>query len=286
MPVPAAALKKLTLARQVVYLLVAAAVIVPLVAKLDPGDFRPGPRAKMLFDKVDSLPPGTRVLLSFDFDPGSDAELTPMGVAILRHCFKKGLIPLVMTNYPAGLDLARRILESSVEDSQKLWGKKKVSGKDYIFLGFRPGGTSLVFKMGENIRNAFPNDYYGKATADMDALEPIRSLKDLKLVIDLSSSNWVEVWIMYGSDRFGFEYGAGATAVMAPDLYPFLESGQMVGLLGGLRGAADYEVLLEQKDKGTLGMSAQSATHVLLILLVLGANIRFVYRRLTGREKG
>jgi len=286
MPVPAASLKRLAMIRHVIYLLVAAAVIVPFIARLHVGDFQPGPHATKLYKKLDSLPAGTRVLLSFDFDPGSDAELTPMGLALLRHCFKKDLVPLVMTNYPAGLDLARKIMEDAVDDSQKLWGKKKVSGRDYVLLGFRPGQVNLVLKMGENLKTAFETDYYGKPTVDMRALKGVRSLKDLKLVIGISSSAWVETWIIYGADRFGFEYGAGATAVMAPDLYPFLDTGQMVGLLGGLRGAADYEALIKQRGRGTLGMSAQSAAHLLVIVLVLAANVRFVFRRLSGREKG
>ena len=286
MPVPAASLRRLALTRHIIYLLVAAAVIVPFVARLDPGDFQPGPHAVKLHQKIESLPAGARVLLSFDFDPGSDAELTPMSLALLRHCFKNDLVPLVMTNYPAGLDLARTIVENAVDDAQKLWGKKKVSGRDYVLLGFRPGQVNLVLKMGENLKTAFEVDAYSKPTADMKALKGIRSLKDLEFVVCVSSSAWVETWIIFGADKFGFEYGAGATAVMAPDLYPFLDSGQMVGLLGGLRGAADYEALIKQKGIGTLGMSAQSAAHLLVIVLVLAANFQYIHRRLTGRKRG
>ena len=36
---------------------------------------------------------------------------------------------------------------------------------------------------------------------------------------------------------------------MAPGLYPFLRSGQINGLIGGLQGAAEYETLIGQKGK-------------------------------------
>jgi len=72
---------------------------------------------------------------------------------------------------------------------------------------------------------------------------------------------------------------AGTTAVIAPDLYPFYQSGQMIGFLGGLRGAADYEKLLKFPDRGERGMLAQSATHIIIILLVLGANVHMFARR-------
>ena len=50
--------------------------------------------------------------------------------------------------------------------------------------------------------------------------------------------------LAFGSDRFHFPLAMGCTAVIAPDLYPFVQSGQVTGILGGLRGAADYEVLV------------------------------------------
>ena len=43
---------------------------------------------------------------------------------------------------------------------------------------------------------------------------------------------------------------------MAPDLYPFLDSGQLKGLLGGLAGAAEYETLIDRSGQATKGMSA------------------------------
>jgi len=294
MAIPQAELRRLAIAKHVIFVLVAAAVIVPFVAKVYQRDFKPTSYAEDLFQKVHNLDANTRVLISLDFDPGSEAELLPMGVAILRHCFQQRLIPVVMTNYPSGVDLARTIVEEAVAKSEVDYGRKLTSGRDYAYLGFRPGGVNLVLNMGENLKGAFQTDYYGKPTEDMPALVGVQSLKDLKLVIDITSSAWVELWIVYGADRFGFEYGAGVTAVMGPDMYPFLQSGQVIGLLDGLRGAADYELLLQRTEvgkldktgRGILGMTAQSAAHVLVIVLVLAANARFIFRRATGREKG
>jgi hypothetical protein len=93
------------------------------------------------------------------------------------------------------------------------------------------------------------------------------------------------MWIAYGSDRFGFPLAAGTTAVSAPDLYPFYQSGQIVGFMGGLRGAADYETLVSLPGDATRGMLAQSATHLLLVVLILGANVRFLMGRFSTRRK-
>ena len=74
--------------------------------------------------------------------------------------------------------------------------------------------------------------------------------------------------------------GAGCTAVSATQYYPDLNSGQINGLIGGLKGAAEYEFLRDPNLEGTdnqalAGMTAQSVVHVLIILLVS----IFIYRR-------
>ena len=66
---------------------------------------------------------------------------------------------------------------------------------------------------------------------------------------------------------------------MAPDLFPFIQSGQMVGMIGGLAGAAEYESLIGQADRASAGMRPQSVTHIIIITFILLANITFFLSR-------
>ena len=278
-PEAQASLRRLAIARRIIYLLVAVAVAVPTVCDLS-CDFKPSPWAEKVFKKVEALKPGSPILFSFDFDPSAMEELHPMGLALLRHCFKNDLHPIVMTHWSSGVGISRQIIEKAAKE------RGKVSGRDYVFLGFRPGGSNLVLNMGENLQGAFDKDFFKQPTEGMPALEGVRSLKDISLVIDLAAGGSVEMWIAFGRDRFGFDLGAGCTAVITPDLYPFLSSGQLIGVLGGLRGAADYETLIKRPDRATKGMQAQSLTHVLIILLIIGANVHYVSRRSRNNRKG
>ena len=278
-------LKHMTRVRQLIYLLVASAIIVPfLIEGLDlPGE--PTPHAVRFFEKMDSLEPGSYVLISFDYDPAAKAELYPMSVAILRHCFDKKLIPVVMTHWPDGLGMCEK---ACAEVAKKFTDADPdnpiVSGEDYAFLGFRPGMSNVILKMGVDIKDTFPKDYYGKPTNAMPALEGLTKLSDVDLGIDIAAGNSVEVWVAYGGDRFDFDMAAATTSVSAPKLYPFLDSDQLVGLLGGQRAASDYEKLIGRPDKAASGMVAQSFTHILLICLIIGANVWYFIGRLTGRE--
>ena len=273
-------LRRAALTRWIIYTLVAAAVVVPFVLHLRMKKLGVSRYTEQLYKAVEALPPGKTVLLSMDYDPASMAELHPMATAILRQCFRRGLKPIVMTFWPSNLGLCKDVLE----ETSKEYDKK--SGRDYVFLGFRAGGANLILNMGENLQRAFEKDYDGQETAGMPALEGVRSLKDVPMAIDLAAGNTIEMWIAYGRDRFKFTLGAGCTGVMAPDQYPFLQSGQLVGLLGGLRGAAEYEKLLGQPGTGMSGMFAQSVTHVLIIVLIIGANAAILVRRFGRRKEG
>jgi hypothetical protein len=247
---------------------------------------KPNHWSEEVYSKMDSLKPGSHVLLAFDYDPSSQAELLPMSRALLLHCFKKDLIPVMMTHIQQAVTLMTETAREAADESQKLWNKQKVAGRDYVVLGFRPGGTMLQLKMGESLKDAFEVDVLGNPTRDMPALVGLDSLKDLDFAVDVSATGTVEGWIGFGSDRFNFPLAAGTTAVMAPDLYPWAQSKQLVGFLGGLRGAADYEALLHMPGDATKGMPSQSIAHVMLVLLILGANVRFFVDRLRRRGKG
>jgi len=73
---------------------------------------------------------------------------------------------------------------------------------------------------------------------------------------------------------------AGATtAISAPRQYPYLSSGQLLGLLGGLKGAAEYETLVERKDRATAGMDSQSIAHVIIVIFIIVGNIILIRER-------
>jgi hypothetical protein len=271
--------------KHAIFVLVALTVTVPFFFKNVEQKFEPSVDVRKVFDKIDSLKPGSHVLLSFDYDPASEAELYPMSLALLRHCFRKGVIPIVMTHWVTGVGMGRRALEDTVGDPNAPWAGNLESGRDYVFLGYSPGTSSLVYKMVDNFKGAFEKDASGRSTRTMKALEGVNSLRDFDLLVDIAAGATVEMWIAYGADRANVPMAAGTTAVSAPNLYPFYQSGQLIGFLGGLRGAADYEKLLKWPGRGEQGMLAQSATHVLIILLIVYANIRMFAGRASRKAR-
>ncbi|RME71181.1 MAG: hypothetical protein D6776_10605 [Planctomycetota bacterium] len=155
-------------------------------------------------------------------------------------------------------------------------------GEDYCFLGQRAGAGILIITMGQSLYAAFPVDNAGNSTRAMPMLQDVRSLSDIDYLICLASGNTGETWVAYGSERYHFPMGIGCTAVIAPDLYPFYQAGQITGIIGGIKGAWEYEALIGIPGSATEAVPAQTAAHLLVIVLVLLCNVGYF---LAGRGR-
>jgi len=138
--------------------------------------------------------------------------------------------------------------------------------------------------MGSNVAKAFPNDFAGRPYAELPVTKGVRNYKDIALVIDLASSNTPTAWILQAHQRFDANVAAGVTAVMATDYYPYLQSKQLVGLLNGLKGAAEYERLAGYPGTGMKGMLAQSIAQFVIIVFVIFANVVYFISRRQARR--
>ncbi|MBI3248127.1 MAG: hypothetical protein HYZ50_16605 [Deltaproteobacteria bacterium] len=264
----------LRLDRRIIFLLIGLATLLPLLYPVGL-PIRVSPEVRKIYDHMESLPEGAVFLLSLDFEPGGKPELYPMAISLLRHAFRKNVKVLGMTLWPAGTGLAETALSQIAQENSK------EKGTDYVFLGYAPGEASAVISLGQDFYAAFPTDYYGTKTADLPLLKNIRTLRDIHYVVSLSVGfPGLDTWYVYGKEKYGFELGGGCTAVSVPRFYPLLDTGQINGLLGGLRGAAEYEILLGREGKAVAGMDAQSATHFLIIFLIVVCNVVYF---LTGR---
>ena len=88
-----------------------------------------------------------------------------------------------------------------------------------------------------------------------------------------------EAWVVYAGTKYNQTIAVGCTAVSAVGYYPFLNSKQIIGLIGGMKGAAEYEKLIEMGGTATAGMDSQSIAHILIIVLIIMANISYLAMR-------
>jgi hypothetical protein len=265
--------------RRIIFLIMAVVIIIPLLSPLNLVG-RVGRRSWELFSAIEKLPKGSYLLLTIDFDPQSMPELYPMYLALLRHAFAKNLKVIVGGLWVTGVGIGEDGLKTVAPEYNKVYGK------DYVFLGWKPGITAVVLGMGRSMKETFPTDYYGTPYDSLPIFEGDITYRNIPLMVSLSAGvPGYETWIAYAQSRFGIKVGTGVTAVSAADAYPYLQSGQLTGLLGGMKGAAEYEFLIEKygyssafKPASQL-MDSQSLAHLVIMVLVIIGNISYFLLR-------
>jgi hypothetical protein len=259
---------KFNLDRKVIFILMALAVFLPLVFKLGLPN-KVTPEVKNFFERIDSLPDSSVVLISFDFEASSFPEVQPLANAILMHCFSRNIKVVGISLLAEGTALGEKVLKENALKYNKTYGK------DYVFLGFRPQVTATILALGEDFHKVFPDDYYGNSTSELELTRNIKDYNGISLIISVTDGDVPFSWINYAVARYNEDLAVLTTAVMATSFYPFLNSGQIKGLVSGLKGAAEYEILLKKPGMGARGMDAQSMAHLLIILLVILGNVGY-----------
>jgi len=264
--------------RRWIFLAVAVALVVTVKWPFDQ-PITPSPSVQKVYDYIEKLPAESTVLIATDYDPQAGAETVPITQALLRHCFRRNIRAIGMTFWVEGAPLGEDIFDGTAAE----YGK--TSGRDYVYLGFKPGGMAqIITNMGEDFTSAFPQDAKGERTPNMPIFQQVKNLQGLSLIVDIAAGETVGGWIAYGGDKYQVPMAAGCTAVSGPNLYVYTNTEQLRGIIAGMRGAADYEALLEQPGLGIGGMSAQSTVHIIIILFVLIGNVvYFVARRAERR---
>ncbi|UCD17418.1 MAG: hypothetical protein JSV44_00460 [Candidatus Zixiibacteriota bacterium] len=243
-----------------------------------------------IYNYVDTLKENDIIFLGIDYDPNALAELHPMAYAIAEHAFRKKLRIIFVTlsqNGPGMADQAIRDLTDSLRQDKvyngvEYKGRDLVNGVDYVFLGYKPYPGLVILGMGQNFRIPFPTDYYGTPLDSLPLMKGVLNYDQVKCVIDLAAGNVADMWVVYGAGRYNVPLALGMTGVMGADYYPYLNSGQVFGLMGGLLGAAQYEKLSDNSGPAIDGMRIQLYAHIIIILFILMGNIGFLMSR---REK-
>jgi hypothetical protein len=213
-------------------------------------------------------------MLTFDYYPSALAETEPMSIAALRHMFEKDMKVVTISNIPlGGPSIAERVTREIAAEYNKVYGA------DYVNLGYKYGYVAVMHGLADSIARIFPSDYSGNPLMELPLMQEVINYDDIKFIYCVADNATVEYWISIVNAQYGVPVGSGMTAVMAPKMYSFVESGQLTGLLGGMKGAAEYEKLLGKLGTASRGMDSQSLVHLLVIFLVLVGNIGFFASR-------
>ena len=255
-----------TTQRLIVFLLVLAAVLLPL------GQERLGlniswvgapsltPSAGQLYDAIDKLDPDSPVLVSVDYDATQSAEMDVQALVLLRHLAARQAKVRIVSLYPTGPVIAQLVVDRL---NQTLTGDGQLQVEN---LGYVPGQDTGI---------AFIQDLAASSA----------------LVIELAATPDTVRWWAEQTTAQAYEkpllvgVSAAAEPMSLPYYYGKRSSGlrQITGMLAGVPDATAYrqklDAQLNEQDRARLLAPVASislANTLLAALIVIGALVQLV----------
>jgi hypothetical protein len=275
--------RALKLDRRWIFLFIAVSVSIPLFLHTQQV-ITVTPEVRGIYDTLEKLPAGSKVILACDYDPGTAAEIQPMVLTFLKQAFTRRLCVIIMGLWPQGPQQADLALHEVLADPN--FAKLDLKyGVDYINLGFQSGNEVVIQRMGSSIPSVFPRDARGEDVSHFPIMRGVKNFSSIAYVFNASSGypGTVE-WVQFAGDRFHAKIGSASTAVQAPQVYPYYPR-QMTGVLGGMKGAAEYEEVAGFRGKGGSYMLSQSFAHIVVVLFILIGNCAFFFDRRRKRAR-
>ena len=165
-----------------------------------------------------------------------------------------------------------------------------VYDQDYVNLGYKPGGEAVIKGIASDIATMYTIDLSGKPIDDLEMMQGITNITDFDFVISLSAGDpGSKQWVQYATDPKGIPFTTGCTSIQVTDIIPYVENNQILGILAGMPGAAQYEKLVEDEltrigihstsGKASSMMSAQSIAHIVIVFFIILGNISYFINR-------
>lgn len=288
--------------RRWIFLLMLIAVAAPILGGWQFDEKATG-LAQNVFDEIkviEKKEDGGKILLAFDFDPASEGELGPMAVSFARHCCeiwksqKAAGKPTVKLYFLALWPVGPQMIDDTIDKVIKADFPEMIYGQDYVNLGYKSGYEAVIKVIVTDLRGLYTTDAKGTNIDQIPMCDGVDNIQAMDLIINVSAGYpGTKEWVQYAKTPYPkLKIVAGCTGVQAPLLYPYIPE-QLPGLLGAIKGAAEYEELVVRKydgdnepapkyQEGKRRMGPQLVAHLLMIFLIIVGNVIFFIGRKNG----
>ncbi|MBN1807721.1 MAG: hypothetical protein JW909_01550 [Planctomycetes bacterium] len=282
--------------RRIIYLLTALALIIPLSCELMYAPPRMA-QAEKLFDFIEGMKERDErslVLVSVDWGPQTRSELEPATLAVIKHCMYSRVPVVVMTLVYAAqgftVEIPREAIDA-VEKARRDAGLpedevKVVYGRDWINIGYQLGSVNAVRGIASDLPSQVSTDVNGTPLSDFPIMRDVANADDFGLMVEITGYvGFANMWLQWFKKEKPVYISLACTSVSVPESYAYLDSGQFVGLLEGMPGAAGYDRKLEETlgiphaEKTYRAMTQQMFGQALVVILVVLGNLAYVVGR-------
>ncbi len=265
--------------RPLIYLFMFIAVVLPFFVKFDLfGAAVPitgHVPAEDFVQVVHKLPAGATVVLAFDYDPGMSGEMDLLATTIARDLVSRNVNIVAVSTHETGPQIAQRVLTTVAQDASNY-----TYGTHYVILNWIAGHEAGLSAFAS--RGFTGNDVKGQALGKYPVTANLKSLRDVKLVIELAGSeNDLKLWLEQVALPSNVPMAAGVSAAVEPKARAYRDANQLIAITSGLLGAAQYELLSNQSASlAVTSVDAQTAAQLVFVFVIILGNLVYLTRRL------
>jgi hypothetical protein len=257
--------------REVVMGLVFIAILIPALNPLGL-PLMVGSMSEAWYDTVDSLPAGSIVLFDIGYGSGGYPSLGPGNIAAFHQLFDKDLRIVMMATALEGGMMYPLIMDGVRPESN--YGA--VYGEDYVFLGYIAGGQTAMAGVLGDLHALASADYQGTSLSSLSLMDEVSGAEDFDLVAYMTTAGGTaEGWVYQAYSQYNRPVVGGMLSMMTTSMKPYYDSGQMLGLMDGIKGAADLEFLTNHPGDAIVSSDILSFTQTLVLIFILIGNVAF-----------
>ena len=196
--------------------------------------------------QIDALDAGRRVLVAFDYDAYQAGEMEPIAEAVLTHISQRGAQATAVSLNPTGPALASR-----------------------VFAALQRSGVAET----GSVR---PLYYAGQSVGAQNALVSTQLGAPVDMIVVLAGSPEAMRWWIEQVAAAGLKTPvvAGVSAGALPQIEPYVQSGQIKGMVNGLMGGLAYRMsITPQRDIGTVGFDSTVRSESLYLIQIVFAAV-------------
>jgi hypothetical protein len=246
--------------KPVLYFVLMSIVVIGLIVPL-PLPLVVGPQARSMFEAIEDAPTDKIAVVSTLWSASTQGENRPQTRVILTHLMRRKIkfVLVAFGNDAQSTTLAQELAEEMTRETGYKYGE------DWLNLGYKLDMPGALKGAVVSLEEVYKTDsIFRRPLSSYPMMHKTKSLKDAGILIEVAASSGFKNWLQFVKGTSKAKLCYGCTSVMGPEMYTYLDSGQISGLLFGIKGAAEYERLL-----GIAGFTTRAIGPISLALIYL-----------------
>lgn len=259
---------------RIIYLLVGLSLLIPLMKPLGLPIQISKDYTERFYNYLKAIPEGGIVFFDLAFRETGQAEFGPSVLVTFELLQRQGVKVVVGGQWEQAPFFMQSVLEERAAKTGSTYGT------DWVNIGYKPGGTATWRVIIEDFwKGAAGVDWKGTKFEDIELMKRVSKLDKetfAAIIIWQAGSPGSETWMTYTPDvpLLSVQMGGGVASAVR-----YLRSGQMQAILGGMRGAAEFEKITGYLGEAIGLLDAQGLAILIIVGFVALGNIAWFMAR-------